>query len=158
MTLLLTVWTRNPMGHRILLLLILVLFSATKNKLNAQQSTPPLDYTAYPHWVRMMDDPQANFFETQKAFEQFWAGKEMPLEEGEIIGSKRALKNSFFNRVFNPQELKHQEEMEAFAFQCKKYRHWVIVTEPYIHSDGSIMSPEERLALWQNHYAELNTK
>lgn len=35
------------------------------------------DYSTYPYWVDMMQDPDANFFETQKAFNQYWEGKEI---------------------------------------------------------------------------------
>ncbi len=33
------------------------------------------DYAAYPYWSQMMLDPQANFFEVQKAFYAYWEGR-----------------------------------------------------------------------------------
>jgi len=113
-------------------------------------------YKTSPVWKDMMEDPNANFFEVQKAFQLFWDGKEMPLEEDEIIGEKRRLKNNFLNRTFYARELKEQILCESLAFDCKKYRWWLIKTEPYIHDDGSIMSSEEKLELWKRHYEELN--
>jgi hypothetical protein len=80
----------------------------------------------------------------------------MPLEEEDIIGEKRKLKNNFINRTFNARELSEQQERESLAFDCKKYRWWLLKTEPFIHDDGSIMSDEERLELWKKHYEELN--
>ena len=35
------------------------------------------DYKNYPHWIEMMQDPQANFFETQKAFYTYWKGRKI---------------------------------------------------------------------------------
>jgi hypothetical protein len=115
-------------------------------------------YKKKPVWKDMLDDPNANFFEVQKAFQLFWEGKELPLEEDEIIGEKRNLKNNLINRTFNARELKEQAEREALLFDCKKYRWWLKKTEPYIHDDGSIMSYEERLELWQRHYEELTNQ
>ncbi len=38
------------------------------------------DTASYPYWVEMMEDQNANFFETQKAFELYW--KDRPLTRG----------------------------------------------------------------------------
>ena len=35
------------------------------------------DYRNYPHWIDMMQDPQANFFETQRAFNAYWKGRKV---------------------------------------------------------------------------------
>ncbi len=112
-------------------------------------------YRAKPLWKDMLNNPTANYFEVQKAFELFWAGKEIPQGEEEIIGEHH-LKNNMVNRVFNAKELKEQKERDALSFDCKKYRWWLIQNEPYIMDDGSIMSPEARLELWKKHYEELN--
>jgi hypothetical protein len=107
-------------------------------------------------WKDMLDDPNANYFEVQKAFELFWSGKERPLEEDEIIGESHRLKNNFINRTFNAKELKEQQLLDALAFDIKRYHWWLIKMEPYVQEDGSIMSMEQRLELWKNHYEELN--
>jgi hypothetical protein len=113
-------------------------------------------YKSSPVWKEMLEDPNANYFEVQKAFQLFWEGKEMPLEEDDVIGERRGLKNNFITRTFNARELKEQQEREALAFDCKKYGWWLIKTEPFIHDDGSLMSAEEKLELWKKHYEELN--
>ncbi|MDD2570431.1 MAG: T9SS type A sorting domain-containing protein [Bacteroidales bacterium] len=33
------------------------------------------DYSSYPFWIDMMDDPGANFYEVQRAFEAYWDGR-----------------------------------------------------------------------------------
>ena len=35
------------------------------------------DYRNYPHWIEIMQDPQANFFETQNAFYTYWKGRKI---------------------------------------------------------------------------------
>ena len=112
-------------------------------------------YRTSPVWKNMIDDTTANFFVTQKAFELFWNGKQLPEEEEEVIGEKGRLKNSLLNRIFNARELKEQELRESLTFDYKRYRRWVIKTEPYVKDDGSIMTPTERLQLWKSHNDEL---
>ena len=127
----------------------------------AQQPYPPIDTSNYavyriqPVWKDMINDTSANFFEVQKAFELFWNGKELPLEEDDIIGEKGRLKNSFVNKLFNSRELKEQQLRESLAFDYKRYRRWLIKTEPYVKEDGSIMTPTERIQLWENQINEL---
>jgi hypothetical protein len=129
--------------------------------LNSFSQTPTTDtskfplYRISPVWKDMIDDTTANFFQVQKAFELFWNGKELPEEEDEVIGEKGRLKNTFINRMFNGRELKEQQLRESLTFDYKRYRRWLIKTEPYVKDDGSIMTPTERLQLWKNHNEEL---
>jgi hypothetical protein len=111
-------------------------------------------YRTSPVWKDMIDDTTANFFVVQKAFELFWNGKELPEEEDEVIGEKGKLKNTFINRVFNSRELREQQLRESLSFDYKRYRRWLIKTEPYVKDDGSIMTPTERLELWRNQNEE----
>lgn len=42
----------------------------------------PADAATYPYWIEMMQDPSANFFETQQAFETYWEGREVTRGSG----------------------------------------------------------------------------
>lgn len=42
----------------------------------------PKDAATYPYWVEMMQDPSANFFETQLAFETYWENREVTRGSG----------------------------------------------------------------------------
>ncbi len=55
---------------------LLISFQVVKS-----QSTSP-DYKSYPYWIDMMQDPNANFFETRKAFYEYWDGKEITKGNG----------------------------------------------------------------------------
>jgi len=41
-----------------------------------------IDTSATPVWIEMMQDPEANFFETQRAFEMYWQGRERQPGDG----------------------------------------------------------------------------
>ncbi|MEZ4720736.1 MAG: T9SS type A sorting domain-containing protein [Flavobacteriales bacterium] len=41
-----------------------------------------IDTANYPIWIEMMQDPNANFFETQRAFEIYWDGRERQPGDG----------------------------------------------------------------------------
>ncbi|HLN53230.1 MAG TPA: T9SS type A sorting domain-containing protein [Lentimicrobium sp.] len=59
------------------LLFVLLLSSITGNSQENKR-----DYKSYPYWIEMMEDPNANFFETQKAFNEYWDGREVTRGSG----------------------------------------------------------------------------
>jgi len=40
------------------------------------------DYHSYPYWIEMMQNPDANFYETQKAFYEYWDNREVTRGSG----------------------------------------------------------------------------
>jgi hypothetical protein len=63
-------------------LLIVVYIVLSSLTTAAQNQSHDIDYRTYPYWVDMMQDPNANFFETQKAFYTYWEGREMTKGSG----------------------------------------------------------------------------
>jgi len=55
-------------------LFLIVLFLSVSLGIFAQ-SAP--DYSAYPYWIEMMQDKNANFYEVQKAFNMYWENREV---------------------------------------------------------------------------------
>jgi photosystem II stability/assembly factor-like uncharacterized protein len=55
----------------VFLLTVSLTLTAQNKSIEAQK-----DYASTPHWMEMMQDPNGNFFETQKAFYTYWEGKE----------------------------------------------------------------------------------
>jgi hypothetical protein len=125
--------------------------------LNAQQfSESQLKiWKESPEWIAMMDQPDANYFAVVAAFDAFWSEHELPVEEDQVLGASREKKEegSFIKRLFRGKEKKERAMRHRYAFQVKKYRHWVITVEPYVQDDGSIMSKEKQLELWKNQRA-----
>ncbi len=62
----------------LLLLLGVFLFPG----LEAQNNTPNADTANFPYWIEMMQDPNANYYETVKAFETYWKDREITKGSG----------------------------------------------------------------------------
>lgn len=119
--------------------------------LYSQVSKKSPNYSKHPYWIEMMNDPQTNYFETIKAYDEFWAKRKQPKEEDEIIGqSKKAEeKRSFLSRWFKSKEEREEEEIRKYAFDVKKFKHWKLKIEPYVQEDGTILDADARLKLWE---------
>ena len=131
-------------------ILLFILFLATFI-VNAQPAKKNVNYSRHPYWIEMMNDPNTNYFETIKAYEIFWEKRKQPKEEDEVIGQSKTIeaKKGFLQRWFKSKEEREEEEIKKYAFDVKKFKHWKLVTEPYVQEDGRILSADERLKLWQ---------
>jgi photosystem II stability/assembly factor-like uncharacterized protein len=65
-----------------LLLSVLLLIGGLPATSQTKPVTVPRDYSSYPYWVNMMQDPHENFFEIQKAFYTYWQGRETHRGDG----------------------------------------------------------------------------
>ena len=66
----------NPMKRTLLLLAGLLLFvMAGKAQNNSRNNVN--DTASYPYWIEMMQDPDANFFQVQRAFNQYWKDRKI---------------------------------------------------------------------------------
>lgn len=103
------------------------------------------DYTKGPLWIAMMDDPNVNYFEIEKAYEQYWSKHEKPEGEDETIGEHA-------ERQKTPSKRKQRKISAAndLKFAVKKYEVWREQTLPYVQPDGRILTAEERLQIWKN--------
>lgn len=118
----------------------------------SQTTSKRINYSKHPYWIEMMNDPKANYFETIKAYEQFWQNKKIPLEEDDIIGQtkKEPTKNNFLSKWFKSKEEREEEEIKKYSFDIKKFKHWKLKVTPFVQEDGTILDADERLKLWQN--------
>jgi PKD repeat protein len=60
---------------RLLKRCLVVMFAVTSLAVNAQSTAPVNDTAIHPYWIQMMQDQNANFFATQKAFDTYWQGR-----------------------------------------------------------------------------------
>jgi hypothetical protein len=101
-----------------------------------------------PSWVTAMNDPDANYYKAIKEYEDFWKGKEKPLDEEHLMNKgKEEVKEHV--RSLSKKEIKQQRLMDYYRYQCKRFDNWVRVNKPYVQSDGHILTAEERLKLWE---------
>jgi hypothetical protein len=131
--------------HALIPLLVIL---ACCTRLQAQQSKS--DSANYPRWVKMMDDPNVNFFEIEKEFNDFWQGKVLPIEENEIMNEKEnsERKRKFFlGTLFKKKADNDKEDGEKYAFEYKKYQWWRRQVLPYVQPDGRILSTAEQVEI-----------
>lgn len=131
--------------------LILIIFLISSANLFSQTSKKSLNYAKHPYWIEMMKDPKANYFETVKAYDDFWAKRKQPKEEDEIIGQSKTAegKRSFLQRWFKSKEEREEEEIRKYTLDVKKYKYWKRKVEPYVQEDGSILDADARLKIWE---------
>lgn len=102
-------------------------------------------------WIALMDDSTANYFAVVTAFNTFWEHHEMPVEEDQILRGSKDEKETrgFLRKLFRGSEKKEREMRHRYAFAVKKYRHWLILVEPYVQPDGTILTKMQQLDLWK---------
>ena len=98
-----------------------------------------------PLWVKMMEDPNTNYYRAIEEYNLFWKSHEKPTDEEELK-----------NKQIVPQKGKHEIEEEAttsiddyYRYQCKRFEHWMRVNKPYVQKDGHILTAEERVKIWE---------
>jgi hypothetical protein len=98
--------------------------------------------TVKPQWVKMMDDPQVNYFTAKKEFENFWKNKERPTEEKETFGNFQTKKETKVKAA-------KTADAQKYSFEYKKFLNWQREIAPYVQPDGHILSVEERIKIWE---------
>jgi len=64
------------------LLFVLAGLMISLNSFTQTGTSPNADYTTYPYWIEMMQDPSVNFYEVQKAFNAYWENREITKGNG----------------------------------------------------------------------------
>lgn len=95
------------------------------------------DYAAYPHWITMMDEPHANYYEVQKAFYAYWKGKIAPVRE-----------DNEARDIFGTNE-KEQPRPVEYVYEYKRFKFWERYYKDLLDEEGFILSPEQIIAEWQ---------
>jgi hypothetical protein len=108
------------------------------------------NYTKNPVWIQMMDDPHVNYFEANKAFEQFWSNREKPEIEGEGSAEQKDKeeKRSLLSRLVKSDKAEEAERHE-YAISYKRFVRWRMEVEPFVQSDGSVLSLDEQRLIWE---------
>lgn len=129
-----------------LLLCMLLNYSAT-----AQSKVKP------PLWVTMMDDPNVNYFEAVKTFNDYWKTREKPVEEGELfesVGDKEKEQSLKQKKG----RLGTEDPAKKYAFEYKRFLWWMREVEPFVQSDGKIKGMNERINEWRTQQQQRKTQ
>lgn len=130
------------------LLVILFLFIGLLPRATAQKKVTK-DYKNNPEWIKMMDDPNVNFYEAVKAFDMYWQGREKPVQEKEVFENYNEKKITTIRET--------HREAKQYAIEYKKFQNWKRESLPYVQPDGRILSMEERLKLFEKEKKERST-
>lgn len=100
-----------------------------------------------PVWIQMMDNKQTNYFEAKRAFELYWEGRELPIQENDlfILNNEDKENSSLLQSTRNEKD----EDVQAYSFEYKKFKHWLLKNEQFVKADGTIMSATERVEQWK---------
>lgn len=112
----------------------------------------------------MMDNPNVNYYEAIKAYNEYWKNREKPAEmEEETMNDEEQMKEykREHNRenkdaAFSDKEKKELQEKEQMIYQCKRFENWLLTVKPFVQEDGRILSQAEIDAIWQKQQLEVS--
>lgn len=125
-----------------------------------KKSAPTRDYKNEPVWISMMTDPNVNYYEAVKAFEMYWEGKIEPEEEYELIneGHITTAQGDSLRQARMEWTQAQRNEYEQMKYQFKRFKDWKRTVQPFVQSDGRILSEQERLEIWQKQQPQQEKK
>lgn len=103
------------------------------------------DFAVSPVWITMIQDTAVNFFEAERAFNVYFQNHEKPEGEQEDIGEQpQNSKDAVF--------VSHDKSADYYKmrFEVKKYERWRQKMLPFVQTDGTILSPAQRLLIWES--------
>ena len=145
----------------VLITIILMFFSV---KIQAQNKPRKVNYEKEPAWIKMMDDPNANYFETIKAFKKYYRERPLPEEPNEVAGGDAFEKEIGLEEENGKKKSKRELKREArklglneinYAGEVRAFRAWFYSIQPWVKADGSIISPAEQQAIIEKQQNEL---
>lgn len=133
---------------RILCFLIILIYtfpaySQQKERNPLPDSTVKRDYAAHPYWIEMMQDSLANYYEVQKAFEEFWQGKQVP------VGEQNELRP-----IHDPANQDISPINSKYVAEVKSYRAWVRYYADLHDEYGLIFPPSRIIEEWERQKKE----
>lgn len=106
-----------------------------------------------PLWVQAMNDPNTNYYEAVRSFNQYWKDKELPVEEAELLNQeidrkeRREIRRTI--RKMKKMSPAERQQFDWLAYQHKRFKNWQREVLPYVQEDGHILTMAERTAIWE---------
>lgn len=130
--------------ERIKLLFVFVLLISLTKGVFSQGSK--CNYAKDPCWIAMMDNPNVNYFEAQKAFDEFWKAR-----GGEPFVSENVEeKKRYDEQKRSAKQKKEQAEKQKYVVEYRRFKQWQKNVEPYVQPDGTILSEKRREEIYEN--------
>lgn len=130
---------------------VMILFFSHAIAQEKKTAAFPENYREQPVWIKMMDQPDVNYYEAIKAFETYWEGKIEPEEESELIteGHITTAQADSLREARANWTQAQRNEYELLKYHFKRFKDWKRTNFPFVQSDGRILSEQERLEIWQ---------
>lgn len=148
--------------------LVAITLLCVSSLLTAQTVTEkynPKKFKKEPVWIAMMNDPEANYYTTIKAFRDFWKSRVLPQEpmEGmaqETFEKEVGLVKEGESEKERERERKHAsakklEESNRYAAEVRAFKGWMQDVKPWLRHDGTIIQPAERQQIIDRQAQEL---
>ncbi len=145
-----------------LITILLMFFSVT---IQAQEKARKVNYEKEPAWITMMDDPNANYYETIKAFKKYYGERPLPEEpfdpeSGDSFEKDIGLEDEEDGKEKSKKELEREARKidpkePNLSGEVRAFRAWFYSIKPWVREDGSIVSPAEQRAIVEKQQAEL---
>ncbi len=142
----------------LLLSITVIMLSFKANAQSTSDSIP--DYGKNPAWIKMIDNPQSNYYETIKAFDTYFTYHKKPKDEADSQTEASEKENNTEIDASDNAYIKSLsiEELNNYArlkYQVKRYENWKREMKPFVQDDGRILTNEERAAIWQKQQEEI---
>jgi hypothetical protein len=130
-------------------ILVLFLLLCTCLFVKAQPATSNTN-TDEAVWIKMIDDPNVNYYVAVKAYEDYWKTHEKPADPEDRLGDNNlAEKNETSNTPVTKEEKIYEARM---IYQMKRFEAWMREEKPFVQEDGRILSQDERIAIWKKQH------
>jgi hypothetical protein len=144
---------------QIRIVFLFLLFVSTSYSCLAQDTLKvynPKEFRKKPIWIEMMNDPNANYYQTIEAFRVFWKDRVMPEEPFEndkmdtferevgLESDEKNEKEREHEREERRRERKGTEETMQYASDVRAFKGWIQSVKPWVREDGSIVSQAEQ--------------
>ncbi len=150
--------------HPVKRYIVLFIFATVYMQMQAQTHSKK-EYSKKPLWIDMMNDSTANYFETIKAFREFWKGRVLPEEpfENESIDTfekEVGLKEDNESPRERMREKRKREKYNPkneinYGAQVRAFKGWMHSVKPWVREDGTIISVYEQQKIINQQQQEL---
>jgi hypothetical protein len=122
----------------------ILLFISNTTTVSAQTNQ---DQQSLPSWVYAIDNPQVNYYQAIRDFDNYWKGKSKPeLDDREQEEDKQHRQLEKQLRKMNAVQ---HEQYNLMAYHYKRFLDWQHEVKPYVQEDGRILTADERVNLWK---------
>ena len=98
-------------------------------------------------WIKMIDDPNVNYYVAVKAYEDYWKTHEKPADPEDRLGDNNPSEEKENSKTPATKEEKIYEA--KMIYQMKRFETWMREEKPFVQEDGRILSQQERVAIWK---------